>query len=96
MYTGSEDGTIKLWDLKAPSFQRNYEVGSGVTTVALHPNQAELITGDMDGKIKVRLRFREFLRHVSWVLQRYVWFRVEAMWDCYLVTGVLLCWYVRF
>lgn len=54
MYTGSEDGAIKIWDLRAPSCQRNYDVGSAVTTVALHPNQAELISGDIDGKIKVR------------------------------------------
>lgn len=54
MYTGSEDGAIKIWDLRAPSCQRNYDVGSAVNTVALHPNQAELISGDMDGKIKVR------------------------------------------
>eukprot|EP00904_Undaria_pinnatifida_P008974 jgi/Undpi1/5206/HiC_scaffold_2.g00488.m1 len=53
MYTGSEDGGIKIWDLRAKSCQRNYDVGSAVNTVALHPNQAELISGDMDGKIKV-------------------------------------------
>lgn len=54
MYTGSEDGAIKIWDLRAPSCQRNYDVMSAVTTVALHPNQAELISGDVDGKIKVQ------------------------------------------
>lgn len=53
MYTGSEDGAIKIWDVRAQSCQRNYDVGSAVNTVALHPNQAELISGDMDGKIKV-------------------------------------------
>lgn len=53
MYTGSEDGAIKIWDIRAPSCQRNYDVGSAVNTVALHPNQAELVSGDMDGNIKV-------------------------------------------
>lgn len=53
MYTGSEDGTIKIWDLRTQSCQRNYVVGAGVNTVALHPNQAELTSGDVDGKIKV-------------------------------------------
>ncbi|CAM9961599.1 unnamed protein product [Pylaiella littoralis] len=53
MYTGSEDCLIKIWDLNAPSYQRNYDVESAVTTVALHPNQAELISGDVDGNIKV-------------------------------------------
>lgn len=53
MYTGSEDGAIKIWDLRARSCSYSYEVGAAVNTVALHPNQAELISGDMDGKIKV-------------------------------------------
>ena len=42
MYTGSEDGTIKIWDLRAPGCQREYESGSPLNTVMLHPNQAEL------------------------------------------------------
>lgn len=54
MYTGSEDGTIKIWDLRARSFQRNYDVGCAVNTVVLHPNQAELISGDVNGKVHVR------------------------------------------
>lgn len=53
MYTGSEDGAIKIWDVRAPSCQGSYDVGCAVTTVALHPNQAELISGDVDGKVKV-------------------------------------------
>lgn len=59
MYTGSEDGSIKIWDIRTPSCQRNYDVGSAVNTVALHPNQAELISGDMDGKIKVWCTFEK-------------------------------------
>jgi G protein beta subunit-like protein len=53
MYSGSEDGTIKIWDLRAPGCQREYESGSSINTVGLHPNQAELISGDRDGNIRV-------------------------------------------
>ncbi|CAM9636059.1 unnamed protein product [Chrysoparadoxa australica] len=53
MYTGSEDGTIKIWDVRAPVCQRNYENKAKVHSVALHPNQAELISGDQLGKVKV-------------------------------------------
>lgn len=48
----SEDGTIKIWDLRAPGCQRSYDAGAPINSVVLHPNQAELISGDQDGKIK--------------------------------------------
>eukprot|EP00742_Colponemidia_sp_Colp-10_P003715 GILJ01003954.1.p1 GENE.GILJ01003954.1~~GILJ01003954.1.p1 ORF type:complete len:308 (+),score=27.83 GILJ01003954.1:51-974(+) len=53
MYTGSEDGTVKIWDLRTPGCQRNYECRAAVNTVALHPNQGELISGDNNGNIRV-------------------------------------------
>ena len=45
MYSGSEDGTVKIWDMRAPGFQREYASRGGVNTVVLHPNQGELISG---------------------------------------------------
>ncbi|CAA6668523.1 unnamed protein product [Spirodela intermedia] len=53
MYSGSEDGTIKIWDLRAPGCQREYESRAAVNTVVLHPNQTELISGDQNGNIRV-------------------------------------------
>ena len=49
MYTASEDGTLKLWDLRAAGCQREYESGSPINSVALHPNQVEIVSGDRDG-----------------------------------------------
>lgn len=53
MFTGSEDGTVKIWDLRAPGYQRDYQTKSPINSVALHPNQGELISGDEDGNIRV-------------------------------------------
>eukprot|EP00249_Psilotum_nudum_P010439 c22545_g1_i1 orf=465-1415(-) len=53
MYSGSEDGTVKIWDLRAPGYQREYESRAAVNTVVLHPNQTELISGDQNGNIRV-------------------------------------------
>jgi G protein beta subunit-like protein len=53
MFTGSEDGSIKIWDLRAPGCQRNYVCKAPVHSLSLHPNQAELISGDQLGRVKV-------------------------------------------
>lgn len=53
MYTGSEDGTVRLWDLRAPGCQREFVCRAAVNTVELHPSQGELISGDGAGNIRV-------------------------------------------
>jgi len=53
MYTGSEDGSVKIYDMRAPGYQRDYQIKSPINTVALHPNQGELIAGDEDGNIRI-------------------------------------------
>ena len=53
LFTGSEDGTIKIWDVRAPGCQREYESGCAINSVAIHPSQGELISGDRDGNIRV-------------------------------------------
>jgi target of rapamycin complex subunit LST8 len=53
LYSGSEDGTLRIWDPRSNNSTRTYDVGAAVNTVALNPNQAELITGDQNGFVKI-------------------------------------------
>jgi G protein beta subunit-like protein len=53
--TGSEDGTIKIYDVRIPGIQRDYtpDPKSPVNGVIIHPNQGELISCDQNGSIRV-------------------------------------------
>lgn len=53
MFSGSEDKTVKLWDMRTNRSQREFESRAPVTTVALNPSHNELISGDQDGNIRV-------------------------------------------
>jgi len=53
MFSGSEDGTVRLWDLRAPGCQREFESRAAVNSVVLHPGQTELISADQNGNIRV-------------------------------------------
>jgi len=53
MYTGSEDGSIKIWDLRAPGCQRDFRGKSPISGVTLHPNQVDLVSVDEDGNLRV-------------------------------------------
>ncbi|KDQ16207.1 hypothetical protein BOTBODRAFT_54041 [Botryobasidium botryosum FD-172 SS1] len=50
--TSSEDGTIRIWDLRSSHLYRSYDNGSPVNDVIIHPNQGELISCDQAGSIK--------------------------------------------
>ena len=53
---GSEDGTVKLWDLRAPGYQHEYESRAAVNTVVLHPNQVCSFFKDSRSGAQVRVR----------------------------------------
>ncbi|KAH0584032.1 RNase P and RNase MRP subunit, variant 2 [Termitomyces sp. 'cryptogamus'] len=52
LVTGSEDGTIKIWDLRSSQLHRTYDNSAPVNDVCIHPNQGELISCDQAGSIK--------------------------------------------
>ena len=53
LYSGSDDNSIKIWDLTSFTCKRTYDCKAGVNTVVLHLNQAELLSGDNNGKLKI-------------------------------------------
>ena len=53
LYTSSEDGTIKIWDIRAPSCQRDYDNGAGINAAVLSGNQGEIVVGDAAGNVVV-------------------------------------------
>jgi len=55
MYTGGEDCSARIWDLKMRnlSCQRIFQANAPVNCVCLHPNQQELVVGDQSGVIHI-------------------------------------------
>jgi G protein beta subunit-like protein len=51
--TASEDGSIKIWDVRTPGVQRDYQLKTPVNDVIIHPNQGELISADQSGSIRI-------------------------------------------
>ena len=53
LYSCSEDGTIKVWDLRNPNYSRSFNVGAPVNSVCLRADRDEFISGDQNGFVKV-------------------------------------------
>ncbi|KAL6928154.1 TOR complex subunit lst8 [Hanseniaspora valbyensis] len=53
LVSSSEDGTIKVWDIRSNSVQRSYKTNCPINEVVIHPNQGELISCDAEGRIKI-------------------------------------------
>lgn len=52
-FSGSEDGTIKLWDLRSTTPSRSFDVKAQVRSVCLRADRDEIISGDANGNVKV-------------------------------------------
>ncbi|XP_071948073.1 target of rapamycin complex subunit lst8-like [Antedon mediterranea] len=55
MYTGGEDCTAKIWDIRSRNLQcqRIFQVNAAVNCVCLHPNQGDLFVGDQSGAVHI-------------------------------------------
>jgi G protein beta subunit-like protein len=53
LYSSSEDGTIKLWDLRNPHFSRSFNVKTPVRSVCLRQDRDQILSGDSNGFIKI-------------------------------------------
>lgn len=57
MYSGGEDHTARIWDLRmgghSQQCQRLFQINSPVTSMCLHPNQSTLVVADQSGTIYV-------------------------------------------
>ncbi|XP_033630414.1 target of rapamycin complex subunit lst8-like [Asterias rubens] len=55
MYTGGEDCTAKIWDLRMRNLQcqKIFQVNAPVNCACLHPNQGELVVGDQSGTVHI-------------------------------------------
>jgi G protein beta subunit-like protein len=53
LFSGSEDGTIKLWDLRSPRFTRSFDSKGSVSSVALRIERDEIVSGDQNGSVKL-------------------------------------------
>eukprot|EP01027_Heterolobosea_sp_BB2_P002333 GEZU01003492.1.p1 GENE.GEZU01003492.1~~GEZU01003492.1.p1 ORF type:complete len:159 (-),score=9.37 GEZU01003492.1:62-538(-) len=53
IYTGSEDNTIRIWDMRTLTCQRTYKCDAAVNSLSLHPNQGEIFSADQNGVIRV-------------------------------------------
>jgi target of rapamycin complex subunit LST8 len=53
VYSCSEDGTMKVWDMRTGSSQVSIDTRGALNSISLHPKETEIITGDQNGHVKV-------------------------------------------
>jgi WD40 repeat protein len=53
LFTASEDTTVKIWDFRASGFQVNFTSSAPILCATLHGNCADILFGDLDGKVNV-------------------------------------------
>eukprot|EP01124_Arcella_intermedia_P025871 TRINITY_DN4726_c0_g1_i2.p1 TRINITY_DN4726_c0_g1~~TRINITY_DN4726_c0_g1_i2.p1 ORF type:complete len:217 (-),score=29.19 TRINITY_DN4726_c0_g1_i2:56-706(-) len=53
MYSGSEDGSIKIWDVRNPNPIHDFEYKEPCTSLVLHPSQKFIMSSHQNGEIRV-------------------------------------------
>lgn len=53
LFSGSEDGTVKIFDLRGPNASCTFDCKAPVNSVVHHPSRPEIISGDQNGIIRV-------------------------------------------
>lgn len=53
LYSASEDGTIKVWDLRNPNYSRSFNSEAPVNSVTLRTDRDEFVSGDANGLVKI-------------------------------------------
>ena len=53
LYAGSEDGTIRVHDLRLSGSQMMHKNDAEINSVALSPSEGELLAGDQNGKMMI-------------------------------------------
>jgi target of rapamycin complex subunit LST8 len=70
LYSSSEDGTVKIWDLRNPSYSRSFNAGGAVNSVCLRQDRDEFISGDQNGYVKVRANSANAYERMNLVTHR--------------------------
>lgn len=52
LYSGSEDSTVRIWDLRSSGFERVVQVEGAVNSVGLDPNQSMIWIGNQEGSLQ--------------------------------------------
>ncbi|KAH7105894.1 WD40 repeat-like protein [Auriculariales sp. MPI-PUGE-AT-0066] len=53
LVSGSEDQTIRVWDMRTRSLHRTFDNEAPVNDVCIYPNQGELVSADQNGSVKL-------------------------------------------
>ena len=53
LISSSEDGSLKIWDMRSMQRRKQFVVRTAVNCFALHPDQSKIIAGDQSGRLTV-------------------------------------------
>lgn len=53
LFTASDDGSLKIWDLRAARCQRDIDNKAGINGAVMHPDQTEILTADQNGSVRI-------------------------------------------